>query len=140
MLRIENLTHVYGNGTRALDGVTLDIPAGMYGLLGPNGAGKSRLMRSVGTLQTPPSGSIRFGDLDVIAEPERLRRTLGYLPQDFGVYPRVSAYAMLDHLAVLKGIASQADRKVTVETLLQQRSEEHTSELQSRQYLVCRLL
>jgi ABC-type multidrug transport system ATPase subunit len=120
MLRIENLTHVYGNGTRALDGVTLEIPAGMYGLLGPNGAGKSTLMRSVATLQTPTSGSIRFGDLDVIAEPEKLRRTLGYLPQDFGVYPRVSAYDMLDHMAVLKGIAGRRERKDTVEALLNQ--------------------
>jgi ABC-type multidrug transport system ATPase subunit len=92
----------------------------MYGLLGPNGAGKSTLMRTVATLQTPTSGSIRFGDIDVIEEPERLRRTLGYLPQDFGVYPRISAYDMLDHMTVLKGIASKADRRSTVETLLQQ--------------------
>jgi ABC-type multidrug transport system ATPase subunit len=120
MLELNNLTHVYPNGTRALDDVTLSIPRGMYGLLGPNGAGKSTLMRTVATLQTPTEGSIRFGDLDVIAEPEKLRRTLGYLPQDFGVYPRVSAMEMLDHLAVLKGIASAADRKATVEALLQQ--------------------
>src|SRR5918993_5562433 len=120
MLELNDVSHVYGNGTRALDHVTLSIPRGMYGLLGPNGAGKSTLMRTVATLQTPTEGSIRFGDLDVIAEPERLRRTLGYLPQDFGVYPRVSAMEMLDHLAVLKGIASAADRKVTVEMLLQQ--------------------
>jgi ABC-type multidrug transport system ATPase subunit len=92
----------------------------MYGLLGPNGAGKSTLMRTTATLQTPTEGTIRFGDIDVIREPERLRRTLGYLPQDFGVYPRVSAYDMLDHLAVLKGIGSRADRKTTVETLLHQ--------------------
>jgi ABC-type multidrug transport system ATPase subunit len=92
----------------------------MYGLLGPNGAGKSTLMRTLATLQTPTEGTIRFGDLDVVAEPERLRRTLGYLPQDFGVYPRVSAYDMLDHMAVLKGIASAADRRATVETLLHQ--------------------
>jgi ABC-type multidrug transport system ATPase subunit len=92
----------------------------MYGLLGPNGAGKSTLMRTVATLQTPTEGTIRFGDIDVIAEPEKLRRTLGYLPQDFGVYPRVSAYDMLDHMAVLKGISSTADRKATVETLLNQ--------------------
>jgi ABC-type multidrug transport system ATPase subunit len=100
--------------------VTLSIPRGMYGLLGPNGAGKSTLMRTIATLQTPTEGAIRFGDVDVIAEPERLRRTLGYLPQDFGVYPRISAYDMLDHMAVLKGIASHTDRKATVETLLQQ--------------------
>ena len=120
MLTIENLTHIYGNGTRALDGVSLSIPKGMFGLLGPNGAGKSTLMRSIATLQTPTSGSIRFGDIDVIAEPEKLRRVLGYLPQDFGVYPRVSAYDMLDHMAVLKGIANGKDRKATVEALLQQ--------------------
>ena len=120
MLDLEDLSHVYGNGTRALDHVTLSIPRGMYGLLGPNGAGKSTLMRTIATLQAPTAGSIRFGDIDVIAEPERLRRTLGYLPQDFGVYPRVSAYDMLDHMAVLKGIASAADRRQTVETLLHQ--------------------
>jgi ABC-type multidrug transport system ATPase subunit len=120
MLELNDVSHVYGYGTRALDHVTLSIPRGMYGLLGPNGAGKSTLMRTVATLQTPTEGSIRFGDLDVIAEPEKLRRTLGYLPQDFGVYPRVSAYDMLDHLAVLKGISSAADRKATVEALLHQ--------------------
>lgn len=120
MLRIDQLTHTYSNGTRALDGVDLSIPLGMFGLLGPNGAGKSTLMRTVATLQTPTGGSIRFNDIDVLAEPERLRRTLGYLPQDFGVYPRVSAYDMLEHLAVLKGIARRADRKATVEGLLNQ--------------------
>jgi ABC-2 type transport system ATP-binding protein len=120
MLKLENVTHVYPNGTRALDHVTLSIPKGMYGLLGPNGAGKSTLMRAIATLQTPTSGMIRFDAIDVIAEPERLRRTLGYLPQDFGVYPRISAQDMLDHMAVLKGIASKADRKTTVETLLHQ--------------------
>ncbi|HYD53591.1 MAG TPA: ABC transporter ATP-binding protein [Gemmatimonadaceae bacterium] len=120
MLTLTDVTHVYPNGTRALDRVSLTIPLGMYGLLGPNGAGKSTLMRTVATLQTPTEGTIRFGDLDVVREPERLRRTLGYLPQDFGVYPRVSAYDMLDHLAVLKGIASRADRRTTVESLLHQ--------------------
>jgi ABC-2 type transport system ATP-binding protein len=129
VLSLQDVSHVYPNGTRALDHVTLSIPRGMYGLLGPNGAGKSTLMRTIATLQAPTEGSIRFGDpdangagraIDVIREPERLRRTLGYLPQDFGVYPRVSAYAMLDHLAVLKGIASKADRKTTVETLFHQ--------------------
>ncbi len=120
MLSIKGLTHVYPNGTRALDGVDLEIPKGMFGLLGPNGAGKSTLMRAVATLQTPTSGAIRFGDIDVVAEPETLRRTLGYLPQDFGVYPRVSALDLLDHMAVLKGIASRGERKDTVETLLQQ--------------------
>ena len=120
MLTINNLVHVYGNGTRALDDVSLTIPTGMYGLLGPNGAGKSTLMRTIATLQSPTSGEIRFGDIDVIRQPELLRRTLGYLPQDFGVYPRVSAYDMLDHMAVLKGIADGKERKQTVEALLNQ--------------------
>ncbi|MFZ4688376.1 MAG: ABC transporter ATP-binding protein [Polymorphobacter sp.] len=120
MLTLSHVTHAYANGTRALDDVSLTIPTGMFGLLGPNGAGKSTLMRTVATLQTPTSGSIRFGDIDIIADPEKLRATLGYLPQDFGVYPRVSAYDMLEHMCVLKGIASAADRKVTVETLLSQ--------------------
>ena len=120
MLELNDVSHVYANGTRALDHVTLSIPRGMYGLLGPNGAGKSTLMRTIATLQTPTEGAIEFGDIDVIAEPEKLRRTLGYLPQDFGVYPRVSAYDMLDHMAVLKGISSSSDRKNTVETLLNQ--------------------
>jgi ABC-type multidrug transport system ATPase subunit len=120
MLIIENLTHVYGNGVRALDEVSLTIPRGMYGLLGPNGAGKSTLMRTLATLQAPTSGHIRFGDIDVLKTPELLRRTLGYLPQDFGVYPRVSAYDMLDHMAVLKGIAGAKERKETVESLLNQ--------------------
>ena len=120
MLDLRDVSHIYDNGTRALDHVTLSIPHGMYGLLGPNGAGKSTLMRTIATLQTPTEGAIRFGDIDVIEDPEKLRRTLGYLPQDFGVYPRVSAYDMLDHMAVLKGVASSADRKATVETLLNQ--------------------
>ena len=123
MLIVDKLTHVYPNGVKALDDVSLMVPKGMYGLLGPNGAGKSTLMRSIGTLQTPTSGSIRFGEtgeIDVIAEPEKLRRTLGYLPQDFGVYPRVSAYDMLDHMAVLKGVARPKERRETVEQLLNQ--------------------
>jgi len=120
MLSISHLTHIYANGTRALDDVTLEIPRGMFGLLGPNGAGKSTLMRTIATLQSPTSGSIQFGSIDVIKEPELLRRTLGYLPQDFGVYPRVSAYDMLDHMAVLKGVTGAKERKDTVETLLNQ--------------------
>lgn len=120
VLQIDGLTHVYPNGVKALDGVTLTIPPGMFGLLGPNGAGKSTLMRCVATLQTPSAGSIRFNDIDVVREPETLRRTLGYLPQDFGVYPRVSAYEMLDHMAVLKGISGRAERKAEVERLLEQ--------------------
>src|SRR5215207_8667394 len=120
MLEIQNLSHTYANGTVALDDVNLSIPRGMFGLLGPNGAGKSTLMRTVATLQEPTAGTIRFGDIDVLADPETLRKTLGYLPQDFGVYPRVSAYAMLDQLAVMKGITARADRKPVVETLLNQ--------------------
>ena len=120
MLELNDVSHVYANGTRALDHVTLSIPRGMYGLLGPNGAGKSTLMRTIATLQTPSQGTIRFGDIDIIKQPEQLRRTLGYLPQDFGVYPRVSAYDMLDHMAVLKGVTAASDRKTTVETLLHQ--------------------
>jgi ABC-type multidrug transport system ATPase subunit len=120
MLEIKNLSHTYGNGTVALDDVSLSVPRGMFGLLGPNGAGKSTLMRTVATLQQPTAGSIQFGEIDVLADPERLRRTLGYLPQDFGVYPRVSAYAMLDQLAVLKGITGRSSRKAVVETLLAQ--------------------
>jgi ABC-type multidrug transport system ATPase subunit len=120
MLSIKDLVHVYPSGVRALDGVSLEIGRGMFGLLGPNGAGKSTLMRSVAALQAPTSGAIRFDGIDVIAEPEALRRRLGYLPQDFGVYPRVSAYDMLDHMAVLKGIAHTKDRRATVEALLHQ--------------------
>lgn len=120
MLIIESLTHVYPNGVKALDDVDLTIPRGMFGLLGPNGAGKSTLMRTVATLQRPTSGFVRFDDIDVIKQPEALRRTLGYLPQDFGVYPRISAYDMLDHMAVLKGVADPRARKDTVEALLYQ--------------------
>lgn len=120
MLTLTGVTHIYANGTRALDNATLTIPKGMFGLLGPNGAGKSTLMRCAATLQTPSAGSIQFDDIDVIREPARLREVLGYLPQDFGVYPRVSAYELLDHLAVLKGIGNARERKETVEALLQQ--------------------
>ena len=116
MLEISGVSHVYANGTRALDNVSLSIPRGMYGLLGPNGAGKSTLMRTIATLQTPTEGAIRFGDLDILASPDQLRRKLGYLPQDFGVYPRVSALDLLDHLAVLKGLGNKGERKDTVET------------------------
>jgi ABC-2 type transport system ATP-binding protein len=120
MLSIAHLSHTYANGTRALDDVTLEIPRGMFGLLGPNGAGKSSLMRCLATLQVPSEGAITFEGFDVRAEPARLRSMLGYLPQDFGVYPRVSAYDMLDHLAVLKGVAGRGERRETVEALLQQ--------------------
>jgi ABC-2 type transport system ATP-binding protein len=118
MLSLHDVTHTYPNGTRALDAIDLEIAPGMFGLLGPNGAGKSSLMRSIATLQVPSRGSIRFGDIDVLREPDRLRTVLGYLPQDFGVYPRVSALSLLDHLAVLKGIAGRGERRETVDTLL----------------------
>ena len=120
MLELSGVSHVYPNGTRAREDVTLSIPKGMFGLLGPNGAGKSTLMRTIACLQAPTAGSIRFGEIDVLAQPDALRRTLGYLPQDFGVYPRVSAYQMLDHMAVLKGIHDARDRRGVVENLLNQ--------------------
>lgn len=120
MLSIQNLTHTYPNGVQALKNVTLDIPKGMFGLLGPNGAGKSSLMRTIATLQQPTSGSITFDDIDVLTDPDSIRRTLGYLPQDFGVYPRGSAYELLDHLAILKGITNHKERKEVVEGLLVQ--------------------
>ena len=122
MLILEGLTRTYAGGVRALDGVDLEIPNGMFGLLGPNGAGKSTLMRTIATLQRPDSGSISFGDgpdaIDVLADQAALRAVLGYLPQDFGSYPKVSPARMLDHLAVLKGIADGAQRRQVVEGLL----------------------
>jgi ABC-type multidrug transport system ATPase subunit len=120
MLSIAGLSHSYDQRTRALDDVTLEIGHGMFGLLGPNGAGKSTLMRCVATLQIPTSGQITFDGIDVLKQPAQLRAVLGYLPQDFGVYPRVSAYDMLDHLAVLKGVAARGPRRETVEALLHQ--------------------
>lgn len=120
MLEITNLSKTYGNGVRALDNVSLTIPTGMFGLLGPNGAGKSTLMRTIATLQNADKGSIAFNGIDVLKEPRGLRRQLGYLPQDFGVYPRMSARAMLDHLAILKGISNAKDRKRVVDGLLEQ--------------------
>ena len=118
MLTITDLVHVYPGGARALDGVTLRVAAGVFGLLGPNGAGKSTLMRALATLQVPTSGAIRFGDVDALAEPQRLRRTLGYLPQEFGVYPGVSVRDMLLHMAVLKGVAGSGERREAVDRLL----------------------
>jgi len=118
MLSIKDLSHIYENGVKALNNVNLTIPKGMFGLLGPNGAGKSSLMRTLATLQLPTSGTIVFDDENVLNEPSNLRRKLGYLPQDFGVYPRGSAYELLDHLAVLKGITNRKDRKKSVEALL----------------------
>lgn len=118
MLKLTNVCHTYPNGVRALDSVSLEVPSGMFGLLGPNGAGKSSLMRCIATLQVPTSGSIQFDGVDVIANPGAMRSTLGYLPQDFGVYPRVSAYELLNHMAVLKGFAQAGERRDVVEALL----------------------
>jgi ABC-2 type transport system ATP-binding protein len=117
-LEIRDLTKVYPNGVRALDRVSLTVPKGMFGLLGPNGAGKSTLMRVISTLQEPDSGEVRMGDIDVLRQKDEVRKRLGYLPQDFGVYPRVNAYEMLDHLALLKGIVDRKQRKDAVEGLL----------------------
>ena len=115
-LQIRHLSKTYSNGVKALDDVSLDIPRGMFGLLGPNGAGKSTLMRTIATLQEPDSGSITLGDLDVLRSKTEVRRRLGYLPQEFGVYPKISAYDMLDHIAILKGIGGH--RRELVEDLL----------------------
>jgi ABC-type multidrug transport system ATPase subunit len=117
-LVIENLSKTYPNGVQALRNVSLTIPAGMFGLLGPNGAGKSTLMRTLATLQEPDTGSARLGDLDILKQKEEVRRILGYLPQEFGVYPKVTAQEMLDHFAVLKGIVDRRARREIVEALL----------------------
>lgn len=117
-LLIQNLSKTYPNGVRALQNVTLTIEKGMFGLLGPNGAGKSTLMRSIATLQEPDGGKIIFDGIDVRTQKEELRKVLGYLPQEFGVYPKVSAEKLLDHLAVLKGISNRSERKSLVEALL----------------------
>jgi ABC-type multidrug transport system ATPase subunit len=118
-LIIQGLSKTYGNGVKALDNVSLTIPTGMFGLLGPNGAGKSTLMRILATLQEADAGTVKLGDLDVLNEKDKVRRVLGYLPQEFGVYPRVSAYEMLDHIALLKGVTNTRERKSLVEALLQ---------------------
>jgi ABC-2 type transport system ATP-binding protein len=119
-LHIRNVSKTYSNGVQALKDVSLTIPAGMYGLLGPNGAGKSTLMRMIATLQEPDTGTIHLGDLDVVQRTDEVRKTLGYLPQEFGVYPKVSAEALLDHFALLKGIAERRARREVVEALLRQ--------------------
>ncbi len=118
MLQIRDLSKTYGNGVRALRGVSLDIQPGLFGLLGPNGAGKSTLMRTLATLQAPDRGAVLLGEIDVLAKPRRARRELGYLPQDFGLYPRIDALTLLDHFASLKGIHHAAERRGEVETLL----------------------
>lgn len=118
MLSIQGLSKTYDNGVKALDDVSLNIPKGMFGLLGPNGAGKSSLMRTIATLQSADTGSINFAGIDVLHNPNALRQTLGYLPQDFNVYPRISAFDLLDHLAVLKGLNQKKARHETVNALL----------------------
>jgi len=117
-LTIRNLSKRYSNGVQALAAVSLDVPPGMFGLLGPNGAGKSTLMRTLATLQSADSGTATLGDIDVLNDPERVRGVLGYLPQDFGVYPKVSAVELLDHLARLKGIVDGKSRREVVDALL----------------------
>jgi ABC-2 type transport system ATP-binding protein len=118
-LEIQNLSKTYKNGVKALDNVSLTIPCGMYGLLGPNGAGKSTLMRTLATLQEPDSGSARMGDIDMLKQKDEVRKRLGYLPQEFGVYPRTSAQDMLSHIALLKGITRSKERKEVVNAMLQ---------------------
>jgi len=120
MLTIRNLSKTYPNGVQALKSVTLDIPTGMFGLLGPNGAGKSSLMRTLATLQEADSGEAKLAEIDVLKDKDALRRVLGYLPQDFGVYPKVSALDLLDHFAALKGYVNARERKEIVEGLLHQ--------------------
>ena len=117
-LSIRNLSKTYPNGTQALKNVSLEVPPGMFGLLGRNGAGKSTLMRILATLQEPDEGTIQFGEIDVIRDKDRLRETLGYLPQSFGFHPRVSAERLLTHFAVMKGLVDGPSRRDTVEALL----------------------
>ena len=120
MLTIRHLSKTYANGVHALRGIDLDIPQGMFGLLGPNGAGKSSLMRTIATLQDPDQGSIELDGMDLLADKPATRRLLGYLPQEFGVYPKVTAEAMLEHFAVLKGVTARAERRDLTEALLRQ--------------------
>lgn len=119
-LEITNISKIYPNGVQALMNVSLTIPHGMYGLLGPNGAGKSTLMRILATLQEPDEGSVHLGNIDVLNQKEQVRQTLGYLPQEFGVYPKARAEDLLDYFAVLKGITQSKARREVVETLLRQ--------------------
>lgn len=118
-LIIDNLSKTYSNGVKALQNISLEIPTGMFGLLGPNGAGKSTLMRIIATLQDADNGSITLGDVDVLKQKNELRQVLGYLPQQFGLYPKISAEVLLNHFAVLKGITQKGERKDLVEALLQ---------------------
>ena len=118
-LQIQNLSKTYPNGVKALNNITLNIPMGMFGLLGPNGAGKSSLMRTIATLQSPDSGTITFGDINVLEDNMSLRKILGYLPQAFGVYPKMSAEELLDYFATLKGVSSKSDRQALVKEVLE---------------------
>lgn len=118
-LSIAHLTKTYPNGVRAVDDLSLEISTGMFGLLGPNGAGKSTLMRTIATLQSPDAGTIRFKDIDVLQDKIALRKILGYLPQEFGVYPKVSALNLLDYFATLKGIASKKERQLLIDKVLE---------------------
>ncbi|GJM35535.1 MAG: multidrug ABC transporter ATP-binding protein [Saprospiraceae bacterium] len=117
-LIISNISKTYKNGVKALDAISLDVPVGMFGLLGPNGAGKSTLMRTLATLQEADEGTIRLGDLDLLTQKGEVRKRLGYLPQEFGLYPRIPAEVLLDHLAVLKGITNKKERRELVKALL----------------------
>jgi len=119
-LTIKDLTKTYPNGVKALNGINLEITNGMFGLLGANGAGKSSLMRTIASLQEPSSGSILFNETDIVKEPNEVRKHLGYLPQEFGVYPKISAEKLLNHMAILKGILNNKERKEQVTALLQQ--------------------
>ena len=119
-LSIKNLSKTYENGTKAIDHLSLEITNGMFGLLGPNGAGKSSLMRTIAALQEPTSGSIEFNGINILENPMFIRQNLGYLPQEFGVYLKISAYRLLDHLAVLKGIINKKERHDQILYLLQQ--------------------
>ena len=117
-LTITNVSKTYPNGVKALDDVSIEIENGIFGLLGPNGAGKSSLMRTIATLQEADSGSATLGDIDILSQPSELRKVLGYLPQEFGVYPRITAKQLLEHMAILKGIVKASERKEMVKYLL----------------------
>ena len=141
-LLIKNLTKTYSNKVKALDDVSLKIGVGMFGLLGPNGAGKSTLMRTIATIQSPDSGEIHFNDIDVLVDQLSLRKVLGYLPQSFGVYPKMSAEQLLNYFAVLKGVSNKAERKKLVNELLEITKSEliqfivRSINVKSHQYLI----
>jgi len=134
MLRINNLSKTYPSGVKALQNVNLEMPLGIFGLLGPNGAGKSTLMRIIATLQEADQGQVKFAGLNVLTQKQALRKLLGYLPQQFGTYPRVSAHALLNHLAVLKGITNKQERKKIVTALLKKTNLEHVKNQNLKEY------